>query len=108
MSRVPMVTRTLTTTQATAMCLNIETAEPFNKTFTLPRTYPDKEKLLKKVKEIGDTDTEKVVAIVDQTEVETLYGMREEEFVKYATILPPRSGSADANADAEADADTEN
>ena len=105
MARVPMVTRTITTTKAVTMCLNIETAEPFNKVFTLPRTYPDKNKLLKKLQEIGNTETEKVVAVVDQTEVETLYGMKEEDFVQLAQVLPPRNGSAEAQAEDEAEAE---
>ena len=38
MARQPMVTRTIQTTHATVLCLNIPDAEPFNQTVVLPRT----------------------------------------------------------------------
>ena len=91
MARKPMVTRTIVTTEVNVLCLNLETAEPFNVDVTLPRTYKDDVKLMKKVSDIVNTDTVKAVHVVHKREVENLYGMPEEEFVKYAHILPPRS-----------------
>lgn len=97
MARKPQVTRTITTTEVNVLCLNLETAEPFNMEVTLPRTYKDDEKLMKKVTEMVNTDTVKAVHVVDKREVENLYGMLEEDFVKYAQILPPRSQENTAN-----------
>lgn len=91
MARVPMVTRTITTTKAFVMCLDVEAGEPFNKEVIVPRTYKDNESLLKTVKPIIETDTVKPVYIVDKTEIETLYGMPEQEFIKHATVLPERT-----------------
>ena len=91
MAREPMVTRTITTTKATVMCLDVISGEPFNEVYPLPRTYKDKEKLLKQVKKMYETDTVKPVHIVDVEEVETLYGMTEAEFIANAKILPPRT-----------------
>lgn len=91
MARIPQVTRTITTTKANVMCLDIATGEPCNKVFTAPRTYKNNEKLLKVLKEIEETDELKLVHIVDVTTEETLYGMTEAEFIKYATVLPPRA-----------------
>ena len=91
MARTPMVTRTIVTTKAVIMCLDVEAGEPFNKEVTLPRTYKDEKALLKKVKPLVETDTVKAVHVVDTEEVETLYGMTEQEFIENAQILPPRA-----------------
>lgn len=96
MARKPMVTRTIVTTEVNVLCLNLETAEPFNMDVTLMRTYKDDVKLMKKVSEIVNTDTVKAVHVVHKNEMENLYGMSEEDFVKYAHVLPPRSQENDA------------
>lgn len=92
MARIPMVTRTIIATKANVMCLDVQVGEPFNKVVTVPRTYKDSESLLKKVKPLIETDTVKAVHIVDSEEIETLYGMTEQEFIQYAKVLPPRNG----------------
>lgn len=89
MARKPMVTRTIVTTKVNVLCLDINSAEPFNKVVTLPRTYKDEKKLLKKVEEVVNTDEVKAVHIVDKEELETLYGMTEQDFITNATILGP-------------------
>nr|UWF90126.1 MAG: Histone-like Protein p6 [Bacteriophage sp.] len=90
MARVPMVTRTIITTKVNVMCLDIETGEPCNKSVVVPRTYKDDEKLLKKVKEVLETETLKPVHIVDKEEIETLYGMTEQDFIEHAEVQPAR------------------
>ena len=87
MARKPMVTRTIVTTKVNVLCLDIKSAEPFNKTVTLPRTYKDDKKLLKKVEEIVNTDEVKAVHVVAKQEVETLYGMSEQDFINNAVVL---------------------
>ena len=79
MTRLPMVTRTITTTKVNVLCLDIEHAEPCNKVITIPRTYKDEEAILKKVKPLLETETLKVVHVVDTETEETLYGMTEQE-----------------------------
>ena len=91
MARIPMVTRTITTTKATIMCLDITNGEPFNEVYALPRTYKDDKALLKKAQAMYESDTIKLVAIVGVEEVETLYGMTEQDFITHALILPPRT-----------------
>lgn len=86
-----MVTRTITTTKAIVMCLDIESGEPCNKSVVVPRTYKDDETLLKKVKEVIETETFKPVHIVGKEEIETLYGMTEQEFIEHAKVLTPRT-----------------
>lgn len=89
MARKPMVTRTIITTKVIVLCLDINSAEPFNETVTLPRTYKDDKKLLKSVEEVINTDYVKAVHIVDKKEIETLYGMTEQDFINNAKILDP-------------------
>lgn len=95
MARVPMVTRTITATKAIVMCLNIEQGEACNVSVTVPRTYKDEESLLKKIKPMVETDTVKAVHIVSTEQVETLYGMTEQDFMEHAKVLPPRNASPD-------------
>lgn len=90
MARERMVTRTVLTTEVTALCINIETAEPFNKEVTLSGTFKDKKALEKAAKKVIETETVKCVSIVDFNEKETLYGMTEQRFIELAKILPPR------------------
>lgn len=75
------------------MCLDIETGEPCNTIIVVPRTYKDDEALLKKVKEVLETETFKPVHVVSKEEIETLYGMSEQEFIEHAKVLPPRTVS---------------
>lgn len=102
MARVPMVTRTIVATKANVMCLDIQAGEPCNKVVTVPRTYKDDEVLMKKVRPLLETGTLKAVHIVDKEEIETLYGMTEQEFIQYAKVLPPRNAS---NSNEEADSE---
>lgn len=104
-----MVTRTIITTEATCLCLNTETAEPFNARFTVPRTYKDNDSLLKAVKKVAESagvtyyngityygDPIVIAKVLDFTEVETLYGMTESEFLAHAQVLPPRGTKQEA------------
>lgn len=90
MARIPMVTRTIKTTKVTVMCLNVVQGEPYTKTVTVTRTYKDDNALLKVVKSIIETDELKAVHIVAKEEIETLYGMSENDFIEHATVLPKR------------------
>lgn len=92
--RKPMVTRTITTTKANVLCMDIQTAEPFNKVITLPRTYKDDKTLMKKVQEAVETENIMAVHIVDKEEVETLYGMTEQEFIEKAVVLDKETRKA--------------
>lgn len=94
MARKPMVTRTITTTKANVLCMDIQSAEPFNKVITLPRTYKDDKTLMKRVREVVETENIKAVHIVDKEEVETLYGMTEQEFIEKAVVLDPETRKA--------------
>lgn len=96
--RKPMVTRTMKTMKVNVLCLNVETAEPFNREVILPRVITDSKKLMDKVHEVVDSDEVKAVHVVDTETVETLYGMTEEAFIEMAEILPPRGAETEAKA----------
>ena len=96
MAREIMITRTITSTKANVMCLDIEAGEPFNETVEVVRTYKDDEALLKAVKSLIETDTIKAVDIVDKEVVETLYGMPEQFFIENAKVMPPRKQKTEA------------
>ena len=101
MARIPMVTRTIITTRVNVLCLDIEHAEPCNRVITIPRTYKDEDAILKKVKPLLETDTLKVVHVVDTEKEETLYGMAEQEFIELAHPVLDRSGKTEETTDTE-------
>ena len=88
MARTPMITRTIQTTKANVLCLDIVEGEPFNQVVTLPRTYKDEKSLMKQVELAINTDTVKAVHVVDTKVEETLYGMPEADFIAAAKPLP--------------------
>lgn len=87
--RKPMVTRTIISTQVTALCVNPQTAETFEQVFTLTGKIADKDKVLKRVSKQYNTDDCALVAIRELKEVNELYGMDEADFIKGAKILDP-------------------
>ena len=90
MARKPMVTRTVTTTKVTVLCVNTVAEETVTQVFEVPRTFTDDSKLLKAVKETLDSTLIPVKVISTET-VETLYGMTEQQFIELAEKLPPRT-----------------
>ena len=90
MARVPQVTRTIPTTVATIFCVNTETRDTFEQSITLPRTYKDDSKMMKAIEKALEGEPIKAVSITGSEVHETLYGMTEQEFIKYAKVLPPR------------------
>lgn len=90
MARVPQVTRTIQTTTAKIMCLDISKGEPFEQVITLPRTYRNDKAILKQAEKELASENVKVVHVIESSVQVTLYGMTEQEFIKVASILPPR------------------
>ena len=89
MARKRMITRTIEQTTAEVMTLNVNTAEVVTTEYTIGGCYSDEE-LLKKLQEIFQTNELKLVHIERQECTEVLLGMPEEDFIRYATVLPPR------------------
>lgn len=89
--RIPMITRTIQTTKVSVLCLDVTNGEPCNMEVTLPRTYKDENAMLKAAKPLIETDTLKAVHIAHFSVCETLYGMKETDFIANAEVLPPRA-----------------
>lgn len=87
--RKPMVTRTIISTSVTALCVNPQTAETFEQEFTLTGKVADKDKVLKRVSKLYNTEDCTIVAIRNLKEVNELYGMNEADFMAGAKILDP-------------------
>lgn len=90
MARKRMVTRTILTTKASVLCLDVVAGEPFNKEVTLAGTFKDDKHMLKEAEKIINSETVKAVHIAHSEVVETLYGMAEADFIASAEVLPPR------------------
>lgn len=95
MARKKMVTRTFKETTATIMCLNVLTAEVLVIDYTIGRDFQNDADCLAAFKEIEETGTFKLVHVENRTVKDVLIGMSEEDFFRYGTVLPPRSGSVD-------------
>ena len=90
MARKRMVTRTVEQTTAEVMTLDVTTAEVQVRTYDIGGKYTD-EDLLKKLQNLFQTDTLKLVHIERQICKEVLLGMDEEDFIRLAQVLPPRN-----------------
>ena len=87
MRKQNMVTRTIITTRYEVLTLDVNTANVSKVEFTLiGKVLPD-DKALKALKKDFETDTLKVVHIDSFVETTDLYGMSENDFIKYGTIL---------------------
>lgn len=86
-----MVTRSFEVTRVNVMMCDTITSEVHNKEFDVPRTYKDDNKLLKVVKTMAETDSDKVVTIVDKTVYTKLFGMSEADFLKNSIELDPET-----------------
>ena len=93
MARIPMVTRTIESTEVNVLCVNIIDGEPFNKDITVAGTYKDEKALMKAVEKLVNTDEVKAVHVVRTDVKETLYGMTVDKFIELANVLPPRDAN---------------
>lgn len=96
MARKRMVTRTVIQTTAEVMTLDVITAEVQLKSYDIGGQFTDEE-LLKKLQNLFQTDTLKLVHIESQECKELLLGMVEEDFIRLAKVLPPRNTTKEEN-----------
>lgn len=89
MARKRMVTRTIEQTTAKVMTLNVGTAEVTITPYTISGELTG-DALLKALQNTYQTDTMKLVHVLESTVESVLYGMEEEEFIKLAKVLPKR------------------
>lgn len=91
MARQPQVTRTIPTTKAKILVVNIDTGISEEREVSIPREYKKPKKLREAIEAIVNTNTEKLAHIKSTEITEVLYGMSEQKFIENAEILPPRS-----------------
>lgn len=91
MARTPMVTRTIPTTSVMVVCVNLTNMSVFEQNITLPRTYKDEKKLMKQIEAVLENEPIKAISIIGTEVHETLYGMSEQDFIKNAAILDPKT-----------------
>lgn len=95
MARERMVTRTLNTTRANVMVVNITNGETSTITVSLSTTFKDENKLFKAVEKVVSANTDlKAVHIISSEQVEALYGMSEQDFMTHAVRLDPATRKA--------------
>ena len=89
MAKESMITRTIKTTAATVLCLDIETGEPCNRTFTLSGERTKEKEVLKEAAAVllNSEPNIKAVHLVDTDIIEQLYGMPESTFLQYANPI---------------------
>lgn len=85
-----MVTRTIELNTYTVRTMNIETAEVCDIDYTVGTSYKPGD-VLKQLRAEHETDTLKLVAVINHTAQTRLYGMDEQTFINNAVILPPRT-----------------
>ena len=90
MSRIPMVTRTITSTIFEVMTVDVTNGSVNITNFTLSGEHEVSDKTLKALKKDFETDTIKLVNIESAKCDTKLYGMTEHEFIEHARILPNR------------------
>lgn len=98
MKKEKLVTRTIVSTEYTIMCVDVSTAKVENRTYDFAGVRDDV-KALAMVNDLYKETTDKAVAVVYANEYETLYGMPESVFMKYAEVLPPRGSKKESEED---------
>ena len=91
MARAPMVTRELIGTEANVLVVDTVNAATDYREFTVPGKYRTTEHLLKAIKKVHETDTYRIVKVIDSKEVHKLYGMPIAQFYTHAIELDPET-----------------
>lgn len=91
MAKEAKITRTMKTTEVTAVAVNLTTRECFTTVHTLPRTYKDNKEILKVVKANFDTDEINHIDIESVKVIEKRYGLAESKFLEVAEEIPVKS-----------------
>ena len=101
MAKPRMITRTISTTVADVLCLDIETGEACNRSFTFPGVFKKDSEILKAAaKNLESTEPNvHAVHVVGVAKLDTLYGMTEADFIANAIIMPGKDKHTSTEAD---------
>lgn len=81
-----MTTRTIESTVVKVLGMDVVEQEPAYMTITLPNTYKDDAKLMKALAK-HNTDTFKIVTVLEKEVKKELRGITDELFLKYSVVL---------------------
>lgn len=87
MPRAPQVQRTMPTTLATVLCLDLRTTEPFEATIRIPRSYSTEQAMLKAIRPALETSDIKVVHVIASEKQTVKCTMTEQEYLDSAKII---------------------
>ena len=85
-----MITRTMSVSTVTYMTVDVTTATVANHTATIVGSHST-DTALSELRRTRETETIKVVSVINVMTEEALYGITEGEFLAHAVKLPPRS-----------------
>ena len=89
--RERMVTRTIISTEVTALVVLLNEGTTEVQTFTIPREHKDADEILKYCRKHINNDDITVVKVLEMKTSETYYGVSEADFLKIAKVLPKKS-----------------
>ena len=92
MAKPKMITRTITTTVMDILCLDVESGEPCNRSFTIAgELKKEKDAIKYAAKKLADTEPNiHPVHVVNESHIDTLYGMTEADFIAHSVIMPSK------------------
>lgn len=91
MARERMITRTVATSEYVCMTVNTATRQVEDITVSIPSGMTMTDKARQKAISDALPETNTIVQITSESVKEILYGMSEDDFIKYAKVLPPRA-----------------
>ena len=90
MARKAMVTRTVNYVECEVMVVYTDSATVKNEVYTYTGASKEDEKILKELQNGIEADNIKLVQIMSKEEKSQLYGMYEEDFLRYAVKMDGR------------------
>lgn len=91
MARKAMVSRTIASTLATVLVADLKTEKVQDEVIEVAGTFNSDAKLLEAVSETLDPATSKAIYVKSAEVKETLLGMYEDDFIKQAIVLDPKT-----------------
>lgn len=86
MPRSPTITRTVTIKEVTVLCLNVTTGKTSYETHSLATRSNSKNKILKAIKELHETEDKTILCITEIAETRRRFKMPEAKFVTLAEL----------------------
>ena len=90
MARERLVTRTIETKEVEVMTVDTDTADVKIQVIVVGVDYNKTPDTLKYLRKHYETDTVKIVSVINETVTTKLYGIPEQDFIRLAQVLPNR------------------